>query len=98
MFYFWRAGRVLHCSSGLPNWRVLVGQLSEDGSLRTQARPSFLGEDMAGTIYTPESRSRASEVRERIRRSFRLDILSLIAPTCRGVDHEAMGVFQQWEL
>ena len=56
-----------------------MGQSSEDGSLRTQARPRFLGEDMAGTIYTPESRSRASEVREMIRLSLSLDILTLMA-------------------
>ena len=37
-----------------------MGQYSEDGSLGTQARPRFLGEDMAGTIYRPESRYRAS--------------------------------------
>ena len=58
-----------------------MGQYSEDGSLRTQARPRFLGEDMAGTIYRPESRSRASEVRAMIRLSLMLDILSLMAPT-----------------
>ena len=58
-----------------------MGQESEDGSLRTQSRPRFLGEDMAGTIYRPESRSRASEVSARIRRSLRLDILSLMAPS-----------------
>ena len=58
-----------------------MGQESEDESLRSQARPRFLGEDMAGTIYRPESRSRASEVRARIKRLFRLDILSLMAPS-----------------
>ena len=66
---------VLDCHTG----RFVV-QMSENGSLRNQARPRFLGEDMAGTIYTPESRSHASEVRVRIRRSLRLDILSLMAP------------------
>ena len=52
---------VLDCQTGR-----LVVQESEDGSLRTQARPRFLGEDMAGTIYRPETKSRASEVRARI--------------------------------
>ena len=55
-----------------------MGQESEDGCLRTQARPRILGEGMAGTIYRPESISRASEVRARIRQSLRLDILSLM--------------------
>ena len=58
-----------------------MGQKSENGSLRTQARPRFLGEDMAGAIYRPESRSRAYEVRARIIRLLRLDIMSLMAPS-----------------
>ena len=37
---------VLDCQTG-----GLLGQYSKDGSLRTQARPKFLGEDMVGTIY-----------------------------------------------
>ena len=31
-----------------------MGQKSEDGNPRTQARPRFLGEDMAGTVYRPD--------------------------------------------
>ena len=67
---------VLDCQTG-----GLVVQESDNKSLRTQARLRFLGEAMAGTIYRPESRSRASEVRARIRRSLRLEFLSLMAPS-----------------
>ena len=67
---------VLDCQTG-----GLVGQLSDDKSLRTQAKLRFLGEAMARTIYRPESRSRASEVSARIRRSLRLEFLSLMAPS-----------------
>ena len=90
---------VLFCQTG-----GLMSQQSEDRSLRTQARPRFLGYDMAVTIYRPESRSRASGVRVRIRRLFRLDILSLMAPSRRwgGTrghgDFPTMGVVRSSQL
>ena len=58
--------------------QTLVPIEPKNGSLRTQARLRILGEDMAGTMDRTESRSRASEVRARIRRTHRLDFLSLM--------------------
>ena len=58
-----------------------MGQESEDGSLRTQARLRFRGMDMAGTLCRAELRSHESEVRSRIRLWLRLEFLSMLAPS-----------------
>ena len=67
-----------------------MGQESEDGSLRTQARLRFRGKDMAGTLCRAELRSHASEVRSRFRLWLRFEFLSMWAPSGRG------GIMRPW--
>ena len=75
-----------------------MGQYSEDGSLRSQARPRILGEYMAGTIYSLNrdlvhlKSGRGSDDRSVWTLCPSWPLLEV------GVDHEAMGGFPGWEL